>query len=60
MVAGIPLSGLALKILLGGGVVLGASYLADKANLGTAFAQGANELGKAGGNALTQPIAGLA
>ena len=59
MVLGIPLSGLATKILLGGGVVLGVSYLADKANLGTAFAQGANELGKAGGVVLTEPIAGL-
>ena len=59
MVAGIPFSGLVFKILLGGGVVAGAAILADKANLGTAFSQGANELGKAGGNALTQPIAGL-
>ena len=59
MVLGIPFSGTVIKLGLAGVVIAGVAIAADKLNLGTAIAEGANEVGKAGGSVITQPIAGL-
>jgi len=56
---GIPLKGTVVKIVAAGVIIGGAVYAADKLNLGTKVAFGANELGLAAGNTITQPIAGL-
>jgi len=55
----IPFKGTVIKVVLAGVVIGGAVYAADKLNLGTRVSDGANQLGQAGGNAITQPIAGL-
>lgn len=52
--------GLAIRLLITGGIIAGAVILADRANLGTRIKSGAFQLGQAGGQAITFPIAGLA